>query len=27
MSESKVYMFPEQGTSNSGIVSMLAPLL
>ena len=27
MSDSKVFMFPEQGTSNSGLVSMLAPLL
>ena len=27
MSDSKVFMFPEQGTSNSGIISMLAPLL
>lgn len=27
MSDSKVYMFPESGTSNSGLLSMLAPLL
>lgn len=27
MSDSKVFMFPEQSTGNSGIVSMLAPLL
>lgn len=27
MSDSKVYMFPETGTSNSGLMSMLAPLL
>lgn len=27
MSDSKVFMFPEQGTSNSGLISMLAPLL
>lgn len=27
MSDSKVYMFPESGTSNNGLISMLAPLL
>ena len=27
MSDSKVFMFPEQGTSNSGLISMLTPLL
>ena len=27
MSDSKVFMFPESGTSNNGLVSMLAPLL
>lgn len=27
MSDSKVYMFPETGTSNSGLLSVLAPLL
>ena len=27
MSDSKVFMFPENGTNNSGLVSMLAPLL
>lgn len=27
MSDSKVFMFPDQGTSNSGLMSMLAPLL
>lgn len=27
MSDSKVFMFPESGTNNNGLVSMLAPLL
>ena len=27
MTESKVFMFPDQGTNNSGLISMLAPLL
>lgn len=27
MSDSKVFMFPENGTNNNGLVSMLAPLL
>lgn len=27
MSDSKVYMFPESGTSSNGLISMLAPLL
>lgn len=27
MSDSKVFMFPETGASNSGLISMLAPLL
>lgn len=27
MSDSKIYMFPETGTTNNGLVSMLAPLL
>lgn len=27
MSESKVYMFPEQGTSNGELISLIAPLL
>ena len=27
MSDSKVFMFPENGTNNNGLASMLAPLL
>lgn len=27
MSDSKVFMFPDQGTNNNGLISMLAPLL
>lgn len=27
MSDSKVFMFPENGTNNNGLISMLAPLL